>query len=90
MDDVMDIEAPEAATYRSEAVIEGTDAVEVYRFDKNAKLRIDVVDGKIVTVADVVTGSSLDFAGRGWQIALVYDPDSEWTGKPTATLRSVS
>jgi hypothetical protein len=86
----MNIHDPKAAAIRQQGVIEGTDRVEVYRFDKSAKLRIDIENGRIVTLTDVITGRSTPIAGMGWQLALVSDPDGEWDHKPTTTMQPVN
>lgn len=86
----MNMHDPNAAPIRRQGIIEGTDGVEVYRFDKSAKLRVDIENGRIVTLTDVVTGRSTPFAGMGWQLALVSDPNGEWSDKPTVTLKPVN
>jgi hypothetical protein len=86
----MNMHDPNAAPIRRQGIIERTDAVEVYRFDKSAKLRIDIENGRIVTLTDVITGRSTLIAGMGWQLAIVSDPDGEWNDKPTATMEPVN
>lgn len=77
-------------TLRQQAVIKGTDAVEVYRFDKAAKLYFEIVDGQIVQMVDLVNSKSDSpepaNLPKSCRLALVFDPRAEWKDRPTITL----
>ena len=70
---------------QAKAIVDGTDAAELYKLDGNVTLRI--VDGRLAAFIDNATGLATPVPDRGVGfVALVFDPLNELADHPAVSV----